>query len=372
MIPLNHKVNDYLFIFVFMDGKVGKVLRYIAFLLLAAVLLYFAFREVKWAEFWSALKACRWSCVALSMLFGVLAFFLRGLRWRQLLLPIDRTTSRLTCFNAVNISYIVNLALPRVGEFVRCGFITAHSQKDPDAPADQNRRLASYDKVLGTAALERSVDVLAMGLFLGLFLIFTWSRFGGFFSERIFGSAAEGFSMGKIAVLGALGVCAVAFILLAVRLADKVRIFGKVRDFCLGLWQGFASCVKMKDAWWFFLLTIMIWGCYWMMSASILWAVQGMATDSIDPGLAASVAGLRELGMTDALFLMLAGSLSSIVPVPGGFGAFHFIVAGAISSVYGVPFEFGMIFATLSHESQTVNQIICGGLSYLCESLRNK
>ena len=74
-------------------------------LLLAAVLLFFAFRQVNWADFWSALKACRWEYVILSMLFGLLAFFLRALRWRELLLPIDQTTSRLTCFNAVNIVF---------------------------------------------------------------------------------------------------------------------------------------------------------------------------------------------------------------------------------------------------------------------------
>ena len=72
----------------------------------------------------------------------------------------------------------------------------------------------------------------------------------------------------------------------------------------------------------------------------------------------------------DALFLMLAGALSSIVPVPGGFGAFHFIVAAAVSYVYGLPFEFGIIFATLSHESQELNQLVWGGISFVIEQFR--
>jgi len=64
---------------------------------------------------------------------------------------------------------------------------------------------------------------------------------------------------------------------------------------------------------------------------------------------------------------MLAGSLSSLVPVPGGFGAFHYVVASALAAVYGIPWEAGIIFATLSHESQTVTMLICGGCSYAAE-----
>ena len=351
-----------------MEGTAKKVLKYSLFFLLAAALLFLAFRKVEWESFWSALKSCSWGYVFLSMCFGVLALWLRGLRWRQLLLPVDDATERLTCFNAVNISALVNLVLPRVGEFVRCGFITARSRKDPSCPEGENRRLASYDKVLGTAALERTADLLAMALILGIFLVCTYRRFGTFFSENIFGSAAGNISFLKIAVLAAVVLLAALSITAVVAFAGKVKFLARIKAFCKGLWQGFASCIRMKGAWRFFLLTAMIWACYWMMSASTLWAVQGIT--STDPSLAATIAKVQDLNLLDALFLMLAGSLSSIVPVPGGFGAFHFIVAGAISTVYGIPFEFGIVFATISHEAQTITQILCGALSYVSESTR--
>ena len=111
-----------------MNKKVGNILKYGGSIALAAVLLYFSFRGVGWADFLEGLRACRWGFVILSMLFGLLAFWFRALRWRELLLPIDRSTTRLTCFNAVNISYLVNLVMPRVGDFVRCGYITARSE----------------------------------------------------------------------------------------------------------------------------------------------------------------------------------------------------------------------------------------------------
>ena len=351
-----------------MKNQSGNILKYGISILLAAVLLCFSFRGVSWPDFAAGLKACRWEYVILSMLLGLMAFWFRALRWRELLLPIDGSTSRLTCFNAVNISYIVNLVLPRVGEFVRCGYITAHSARE--SSEKDSRRLASYDKVLGTAAMERSADLLAMFLLLAVFLLFTWNRFGGFFSEKIFSAFAGGFSAGKAAALCCCVFVCAALIVCAVLFADKWKLLGKIRSFCKGLGEGFISCLKMKGAWRFFLLTAGVWACYWMMSASILWAVQGMSPDSVSPEMASAVAVVGNLNLTDALFLMIAGSLSSIVPVPGGFGAFHFIVSSAMAYVYGIPMQFGMIFATLSHESQAVNQAIWGAVSFISESVR--
>jgi hypothetical protein len=77
---------------------------------------------------------------------------------------------------------------------------------------------------------------------------------------------------------------------------------------------------------------------------------------------------LDSLTLVDALFLTLAGALSSLVPVPGGFGAFHIVVSTAISYVYGIPVEIGLIFATLSHESQILTQILSGGIAYADEA----
>ena len=352
-----------------MNRKVGNILKYGVSILLAAVLLYCSFKGVNWHDFIEGLGACRWEYVVLSMLFGLLAFSLRALRWRELLLPIDVATSRLTCFNAINISYLVNIALPRVGEFVRCGYITAHSRKDPESE-DGTRRLASYDKVLGTAALERSADLLAMLGILVVFLLFTWRRFGGFFSEKILGAASGSISAGKVAILASLVLALVAAILCAILFADRWKPLTKIKEFCNGVWTGFASCLRMKGAWKFLACTAGIWFCYWMMSATILWALQGISPDSVGPDLASAVDALQGLDLTDAMFLMIAGSISSVVPVPGGFGAFHFIVSSAIAYVYGIPAQFGMIFATLSHESQAVNQILWGGVSWVSESLR--
>ena len=353
-----------------MNKKVGNILKYGGSVILAAVLLYLAFRKVNWTDFWAALKSCRWEFVLLSCVFGFFFFFFRSLRWREVLLPIDPTTKTLTCFNGVNIGYAVNMVLPRVGEVLRCTYITAHSKKVKDPQTGEEKHLASFDKALGTAVLERSVDVFMLFGLLVVFLLFTWDKYGGFFAEKIFGAASGRFTLGKVGIILLVIIAAAASAWTVFRFAGRWQPLRVVKDFCKGLWQGFISCLKMKRGWWFVLLTVMLWICYWMMSATILWAVQGIDTSTVSSGLASAVETVRGLNMIDALFLMLAGALSSIVPVPGGFGAFHFIVAGAVSYVYGLPFEFGIIFATLSHESQELNQLIWGGISFVIEQFR--
>ncbi len=347
-----------------MNEKVKNILKYAVSILLAAVLLYFSFKDVEWKNFWTALSSCRWGYVVLSMLIGIVAFWARGLRWRELLLPIDGTTRKRTCFNAVNISYVVNMVLPRVGEIARCGYITKHSAFSADG-----RRKATVDKVLGTVIVDRFWDVVMLVVVFAAVFVLMWKRFGVFFSKL----QLPRFSGGGSALMI---IAAVAIVVLLLFFAWKKRnsggLLSKIWGVVNGIWQGIGSCLRMKSWWKFILYTLTIWVCYWFMSYTIVLAVKGMDLSSFDPSLVSSLSGIKTLDLRDALFLMIAGSLGSLVPVPGGFGAFHYVISLALSTVYGIPTEIGIIFATLSHESQALIQIICGGLSYAYETLHKE
>ena len=89
-----------------MDKRLSKILKYLLSAGLAAALLYFSFRGVEWADFVSGIRSCRWEYILLSMAAGSFAFWLRAVRWRRLLLPIDDSITRTTAFNGVNIGNI--------------------------------------------------------------------------------------------------------------------------------------------------------------------------------------------------------------------------------------------------------------------------
>ena len=152
------------------------------------------------------------------------------------------------------------------------------------------------------------------------------------------------------------------------RLRVRGGIWGRFWGWIRGTYDGLVSCLHMRHGWRFLLYTVLLWVLYWLMSACIMWALQGIDPASVSPELAGALEKIEGLGMADALLLMFAGAVSSLIPVPGGFGAFHGAVALALSSIYGVPFAAGLIFATLSHESQVITGILCGAESYIHET----
>ena len=329
-----------------------KTIKYIASLALAALLLWVSFREVEWKDFINGLKDCRWGFVLLSMAAGSTAFLIRALRWRQLLLPIDDSITRLTTFNGVNIGNISNYIFPRIGEFIRCGVITRRSA--PADPSDPSVKKATYDKVLGTVVLERSWELLVMILMLAIVVVVGFERFGDFFLEQIWNPMAQSLDFSIWWIVLAVAAAGAAGIYAIYAYKDANSFCRKVWSIFRGLWQGFASCLKMDRKWLFFAYTALIWMLYWLMAASTMWAAPF----------------LGDLDLIDALFLSLVGGLGFAVPVPGGIGAFHFIISMTLATMYGIPMEMGIVYATLSHTSQAITQILFGLGSYAYEAIR--
>jgi len=324
-----------------MKSTLKKILKYVLSASIAAVLLWFSFRDVDWSDFMAGVRSCRWEFILLSMAAGAFAFWLRGLRWRQLLLPIDPHTSRITTFNGVNIGNISNFVFPRIGEFVRCGVIT-------------RRTTATYDKVLGTVVLERGWELLVMFLMLAIVIIGGFDSFGIFFMEQIWQPMAASVNVSLWWILIVLMTSGAALIYLIWKYRETNTFSIKIWGIFRGLAQGFTSCLKMDRKWLFFAYTACIWLTYWLMAASIMWAAPF----------------LEGLDLIDALFLSLVGGLGFAVPVPGGIGAFHFVISLALSAVYGIPMETGIIYATLSHTSQAITQILFGAGSYAYETVK--
>ena len=338
--------------------NIKKILKYLASAALAILLLWVSFREVEWSDFLTVLQQCNWAFVILSMVAGSTAFWLRALRWRRLLLPIDDTISRMTAFNGINIGNISNFIFPRIGEFIRCGVITRRSAEvnviAPDGHVEKSRK-ATYDKVLGTVVLERSWELLVMLMLLAVVVVGGFNRFGKFFVEQIWTPMSESLNFSIWWIVAILAALATGAIYGLWKFRDSNSFCSKVWGIFKGLAQGFSSCLRMEKKWLFFAYTATIWIMYWIMAASTMWAVPFM----------------EGLDLIDALFLSLVGGLGFAVPVPGGIGAFHFVISLALSVLYGLPMELGIVYATLSHTTQAITQILFGLASYAYESLKN-
>lgn len=330
-----------------MYKKTKNILSYIFWGAVAVVLIYFCMKAVDWQQFGAALKVCRWEYVLLSMLLGVIVILIRSIRWKMLLDPFDPSTSIVTTFNSYNICMAVNLALPRAGEVAKLGYIVKHS-----AVGEDGKKLLGFDKALGTLMVERVWDALITLSMAAVLVAIKWDSFGGYLMESLNG-------LGGVTslwwILGIVILAVATLLLLARKLHERGGVWAKIWGFIEGIGHGLVSFLHMKRVWLFFVLTAVVWVIYWIMSACIVWALQ-------------DIEAFASLTLTDAFFLMIAGSISSVVPVPGGFGAYHGVVGGALLSIWGIPMGTGMIYATLNHESQVLTQAIAGLASYIHEN----
>ena len=300
------------------------------------------------ADLVEGLKKANYWWVLLSMVIGMGANVIRGLRWRMLIEPLGYHPSRMVTFHAVMVGYLVNFALPRAGEFSRCAVLN-RTNKIP------------FNTLLGTVVTERIVDLVCLIIAITLVFFIRIDFFGTFLSDTVFIPL-----LNKISALFSMSVwvwllvlfliaAAIAGILAFKRHLKRNKIVRKVWTLGKGVMDGLKAIFKMKQWPVFVLYSILIWVCYWMTSYMTMLSIP--ITASLTPA--------------DAMFLMILGGLGWIVPVQGGFGAFHFIVSLGLT-IYGIPREEGVVFATISHESQAISMIVFGFISLIAIFMINR
>ena len=92
-----------------------------------------------------------WTFLALSILSGAASHFFRALRSVLLIEPMNYKIRTSMSFYAVMVCYLSNLALPRLGEVLRCTFLQRY-EKVP------------FQKSLGTIVTERVIDLIIFAI----------------------------------------------------------------------------------------------------------------------------------------------------------------------------------------------------------------
>ena len=345
-----------------MKAESKKILKIALSFALAGVFVFFAFRGIDWASFAQDIRQTRWIWVLAFCVVSVGALIFRMLRWQALLRPLhggadaaesgsggsaagaadgaDGKVSALRVWDANNVGNIVNVVIPGSGEFVRCGYMTGGR--------------ASYDKVLGTVVTERICDVLAIVLLMAIAILCGSEQMKQFFRTNIAGAAAGQLSL--LWVLAGVLLLLAAGVWALWHFRERNAFCGKIADKLKGFAGGMTSFVRMRKKWLFIIYTIGIWTMYVLMSYSIIKAMPD----------------LSHLGAADALFLCAIGNFASVIPVPGGIGAYHYLVALSLSGIYGVSWETGLLNATLNHALHAILILLLGAVSYISLTLQNR
>ncbi len=311
--------------------KILSVLKYTLLFAAAVLLVYLAFRKVDFGAFLSGLKQTRWFWVVLFCLLSILALIGRAVRWKELLLPFDSSVKFLKVWDADNVGNLASAALPGTGEILRCGYISS--------------KKIEFDKTLGTMLCERIWDFIAILVLLAVALMLQWERFGGYFADNILAPLT---AAGVWWILAIVVAAVAVFIVGVFRLRERYGFCRRVADSISRLWTGIRAFNKSRNKLLVAFTTFFIWFVYVMMCFCIIKAMPA----------------LDGMNLADAAFLSLVGNIASVVPVPGGVGAYHYLVAAAVG-LYGHSWDTGILFATLNHEIHALLIIALGIISYI-------
>lgn len=318
-----------------MNRTLKNILKYVLFVGVAGALLYLAFRETDPQKLWEDLQKAKYEYVLASMVMGYAAIISRGVRWKLLLEPLGYHPKTWNSIHSVSVLYFVNLAIPRAGELARC---TSLNQVE-DIPVN---------KLFGTVLLERTIDFAFLILVFAITLGLNFDYVVQLFNLTSQNDGGEGGSNLVLYIILGMGIAAlVTYFAFRERIQSTV-FFAKIRDFYLGLKEGFKSVSKMKRQRAFWLHSLFIWLNYFFMVYICFFAMEETSN----------------LTISDGFFVMVAASLGIVVPVPGGIGAYHYLVMMALF-VLGFANEIGLAFATIVHSAQTLMLLVTGALASL-------
>lgn len=309
-----------------MPPTIKQLIRTLASFAVAGFFLYIAFRGTDFGELWLSLKSVNYFWVFLLIPITLLSHWIRALRWAYLLAPIKAKTSIRNLFSAVMIGYMVNNALPRVGELVRPYVLG-------------NLEGISKSSALGTVVIERILDFLTFYFIVSVVLFAYPSSLSPFFENVS--------SVRPLLLLSSIG-CFFLFVLLFFKAESFVRFTSKLKiivptkyherfdNIVKSFRSGFAVS-KMRHS---------------FLSIAVLSLVmQGLyALGLYVPFFAfPSMAGLR-LDFGAPVILLTISSIAFVLPAPGGLGTYHSFMTFTLMKLYHIDNATALGYSLITHE----------------------
>ncbi len=323
----------------------GKFLKIGFFFLLGIALIWWSLHQIpaeEWTKFTLALKQSKlWIVFPVFIILG-LSHFLRALRWRLIMEPLGYRPSIANTYLAVLIGYLANLAIPRLGEVLKCTLLAKYER----VPAE---------KIVGTIVAERAFDVISLGIvfLLALGLQFNvieagWNQLKNQTATPVINSNEGNW---KMYLFVGIGIVLIAlYFILRKRIPT---IVASIKNIISGIWEGVISATKLKQHNLFFLYSFGIWFLY----------------------LLATYVGLHATAGTESSFATAISCLAyasiGMILTPGGIGAYAYFMAKVLE-LNGVDYTLGLANGTLQWFSQFLIVIVLGGVSLIILPIINK
>ena len=320
--------------------RVRKFLKIGVPLVLAAGILWWMYRGIRWEDLVDALsQKMSWTWMLLSLPFGILAQVLRAVRWRQVLAPAGEKPRLSTCVHAVFLSYASSLVVPRVGEVLRCGVLKRYEG-------------TNFTCLVGTVVTERIIDTLLI-LVLSLLTFLTQIPvFLDFFQQT---GVSMGGLLGQFSLAGWIvtAVCGLLALVCIVLVSRRFRILSRTTSVLSDLKNGLLSVREVENPLLFIVYSVGIWVSYFLHFYLTFFCFDFTAG----------------LGLLAALVAFVVGTFAVLVPTPNGAGSWHFAVK-TVLVLYGVGQTDAALFVLIVHTLQTLLVALLGVWSSVALALR--
>lgn len=323
--------------------KLVTIFKIVIPLLIAAVILWWMYRDMDWQEILDATKSDKmnWTWMLLSLPFGITAQVFRGLRWKLALEPLGAKARYGTCTNAIFLSYGSSLVVPRVGELLRCGVLKRYDN-------------ISFSHSVGTVVTERCIDMLIVMMLSAATVLLQIPVFTRIVSET--GVSLDGI-LGRFTATGYLVTfaCLVLIALMAWWISRKLNIFSRARSVVRELAEGIFSIRFIRSKFLFILYSLAIWVSYFLHFYLTFYCF----------------AYSEGLGVVVALVAFVVGTFAVLVPTPNGAGPWHFAVK-TVLVLYGVSQNDAVAYVLIVHTVQTALVALLGIYSCLALEFTKK
>ena len=142
-----------------MSEKIKKLIQLLIFLGLGVFFIWLSIKDLSPEDITSIKESAAqvkeghsWIFLLLSAFFLLVAHYVRAVRSVLLIEPLNYKVRNSISFYAVLVCYFSNLAIPRIGEFLRCTFLQRYER-------------VPFQKSLGTIVTERAIDLILFLLF---------------------------------------------------------------------------------------------------------------------------------------------------------------------------------------------------------------
>lgn len=292
-----------------------------------------------------------WTWVVISWAFALLANVVRGIRWRQQL----RTVGVNPSLHEMSISFFgnygMNLVFPRLGEFWRCNYIAQNNRKP-------------FSTIAGTILSERLCDILCSSFLILLALVLEGRVLVKFFFDDESKAEAIAAAGGEVrpatnAVMPTwtwvLVVLVTLFVLARVFRPKlrKMSFYQSLVSIGKNMWHGFLSLKDLPNVWSYVFWSALIWFLYFLNTLTQFYFFDFTS----------------HLGLLACLTVFVMGTMSQLLPIQGGLGAWQAMVIFALLQ-YGIDNQHAIIFAVVAWILEQAFVLLMGLYAFVAVAIK--